>query len=1053
MPTRVALPTVWGTRAPRERPTKASVRRRILVLLSLLTVVGWATPSAAGRTLPFAREGGGPRPLGFDLPELSVPQGYEEVYIVPRRAGQNQVRWYGFEFKEVLLPQLPGAGVRLFYYQSERPAAEVAAAVIRDQYLRLARAFEYVPEREVPYILYGTHHEFQATNVFPISEGVLGATSPADLTLALPFFGDMKQFHHTSTHELVHEFTIQVVKSHGELAGKPSGLGGFPLWFIEGLAEYATYGGLDPDGKPGPESPLGAAGPTLPGLDPETEAWARDLLYQSSPFDYYMIFPFYSDFPRSFVHTYKLGQLRVAFLGSTFGREMILWLLQNAHHMSGMGAGPFGAGGSAISFQDLVELGTGQSPEVIQQMFDDWMKRRYLPVYAEARTRVPALEIVTGLPTEPESVVASPDGKVLLVRGIDRSQGRASLWLMDSSKPNRAQHVVSDSRPGLESLHILSRRTFTVSRDRIAWIGRDGAGDTLTVARLTPRQKGSGDLFEIHDKKRFKLFDVGLIEAGEPTFSPDGSRIAFAGITEEGFKNVYILDPEKGLDDLIRIRDDSHGETGLFWGEDGIYLAIDSTPEGNSNLFLLDPDTGDLTPIVVDNSDKESPLPTAMGLLYASDRDGRWDIHRVEEDGIAYRLTDTATQLRSPAPGPGGSIYAVAIHAGRFRLARITPAEQRRMDPRPALEEGIDPTPTEPPRLGLPEDAPDYEPFHHFGIDMGAIAVGTQSVAVGGISFSDLLRDRILAIRLAVYGDLDFTDAAVAWIDRSRRVTWLAGVFHTFQPKRDRTFDTPAFPNDPDFYLERQFGVTGGLSWPLNRYQRFDTTLSLEGVDRSRFTNKNGTRQREWNEDTGGSEPNVLLTGGFGLDDLRYHPAVGPIAGSSALLQVGVSVLPQRLDEGAGVNGFTEVDLQHFIYLGGRSTIWGRAAGGAAYGGRFSRQFYLSSVDNLRGYHWGDERLLGTHYYVANLELTFPLDWLVQVAILEGLRGVGAVDFGGVSDQVDDLWDARSLDLVAGLDFLAGPLALRLHFGYPIQIGPALPSDGWVTNFALRLRY
>lgn len=1027
--------------------------RRILLLLPILTLVGWTSPALAGRTLPFAREGGGPRALGFDLPELTRPEAFEEVYIVPRRAGQNQVRWYGFEFKEVQLPQLPGAGVRLFYYQSERPAVEVAAAMIREQYLELSRAFDYVPEREVPYILYGTHLEFQATNVFPISEGVLGATSPADLTLALPFFGNMKQFRHTSTHELVHEFTIQAVKSHGDLAGKPPGLGGFPLWFIEGLAEYASFGGLNPDAEPGPVQPLGAAGPQLPGLDPETEAWARDLLYQSAPFEYYLIPPYFSDFPRSYVHTYKLGQLRVAFLGATFGRPFLLWLLQNAHHMSGMGAGPFGAGGTAMAFPELVELGTGKSPEIIQQMFDDWLKRRYLPVYAEARSRVPAIEIITGLPTEPESLVAAPDGSVLLVRGIDRSQGRASLWLMDATRPDKAQHVASDSRPGLESLHILSRRTFTVSRDRIAWIGRDGAADVLTVARLIRKPKEDKELFSLTDRRHFRLIEAGLLEAGEPTFSPDGRRIAFAGITKAGFKNVYVMDIEGGLDSLRQIRDDSHSESGLFWAEEGIYLGIDSTPQGDSNLYLLDPDGGALTPLVTDESDKESPLPTAMGLLYASNRGGRWDLHRVEEDGIAYRLTDTGTQLRSPAPGPGGSIYAVLIHSGRFRLAKIPPAELQRFEPRPALEPGFEATPAELPRLGLPEDAPDYEPFEHFGIDIGAIAVGTQSVAVGGLSFSDLLRDRIVAIRLAVYGDLDFTDAAVAYIDRSRRVTWLAGIFHTFQPKRDRTFDTPAFPNDPDFYLERQFGVTGGLSYPFNRYQRLDTTLSLEGVDRSRFTNKNGTRRAEWNQLTGGSDPQVVLTVGFGLDNLRFHPAVGPIAGSSALVQVGGSLLPQRLDEGSGVNGFSEVDLQHYLYLGGRATLWGRLAGGAAYGGRFSRQFYLSSVDNLRGYHWGDDRLLGTHYYVSNVELSFPLDWLIQVAILEGLRGVGAVDFGGVSDHADDLWDARSLDLVAGLDFLAGPLALRLHFGYPIQIGPTLPSDGWVTNFALRLRY
>src|SRR5690606_27533455 len=149
--------------------------------------------------------------------------------------------------------------------------------------------FEYVPERVIPYILYATQFEFQATNAFSISEGVLGVMSPAELTLSLPFFGDLEQYRHTSAHELAHQFTVQLVRSSGEAQRRPHGLGGFPLWFIEGLAEYAAFGGLDPDAAPSSDSPRGVSGPAIPGLDPEAEAWARDLLYQSDPFVGYLI--------------------------------------------------------------------------------------------------------------------------------------------------------------------------------------------------------------------------------------------------------------------------------------------------------------------------------------------------------------------------------------------------------------------------------------------------------------------------------------------------------------------------------------------------------------------------------------------------------------------------------------------------------------------------------------------------------------------------------------------------------------------------------------------
>lgn len=966
---------------------------------------------------------------------------------MPRRPGQNRVRWYGFDFREVLLPQLPGAGVRLFYYETETKAAEVAAGVIREQYLRLARAFDYLPAREVPYVLYSTHHEFQATNAFPISEGVLGVTSPSELTLSLPFFGDLEQFRHTSNHELTHEFTVQLIRSAGEESGRAPGLGGFPLWFIEGLAEYASYGGMDPDAAPGPGGVRGADGLRLPGLDPETEAWARDLLYRPSPFEGYLIPPFYSEFPMGYVHTYKFGQIRLAFLGSTFGRSLILWLLNNAGAMGMVSETKRG-----ITFPDLVEIGTGHDKATIEQLFLDWLERRYLPAYDQASSRAPAIELVSSLPTEPEIVVSSPDAKTLLVRGFDRELGRASLFLLRAADPSKAQLVAQDSRPGLESLHLMSRRTMTLGSKTIAWIGRAGEGDVLHLAKLVEPPEGSSRIFDIEERRSFRLVDKKILEAGDPTFSPDERLIAFSAVDTTGFKDVFILDPEVGLASLRRVTDTPYSESGLFWGDDGIYFVTDEAPDGDSNLALLDPETGEQQLVVADRSRKESPSLSSAGLLYASDQGGRWDLHRIEE-GISYRITDVTTQIQSPAQGPDGSIFGILIHAGRFRLAKIPPAMILRLDPRAPLDPHYDPIPPPLPTLPLPKEAPPYRPFDHFSIDMGGIAVGTQSVAVGGVSFSDLLRDRILSVQLAVYGSLDFTDGNILYLDRTHRTTWIGGVYHTFQPKRDRTFSTPALASNPDFYLEREFGVMGGLSYPFNRFERSDLLLSVEGVNRSRFTDKRGTRAAIWEKETGGTEPQLLLTLGYGLDTIRFHPLAGPIAGSSFLLAVGGSVLPQRLDGTGAWNGWSELDAQHFFYLGARSVFWTRLAGGASFGHRFSRQFYLSSVDNLRGFHWADDRLLGTQYYVANVELSFPLDWLIRVAIFEGLRGVAGADFGGVTDHLDELWASRALDLVLGLDFLAGPLALRLHFGLPIQIGPVLPADNWVTNLALRLRY
>jgi len=1023
--------------------------RRIRFLPALLVLL--SVDLASAQRLPFGakeRGGNGHPGMRFDLPGLHMDT-LEEVYILPRRPGQNRVRWYGFEFKEVLLPHLPGAGVRLYYYQSETRAAEIAAAIIRDQYVRLSSAFEYVPERVIPYILYATHFEFQATNAFAISEGVLGVTSPADLTLSLPFFGDLEQYRHTSAHELAHEFTVQLIRSAAEEQESGGNLGGLPLWFIEGLAEYAAYGGLDPDARPGPQ-PRGAAGPALPGLDPEAEAWARDLLYESDPFVGYLVPSFFSDFPMGYVHTYKLGQVRVAFLGSVFGRESVLWILRNTSSMAVDPQSPQGQG--TMGFVQLVETTTGLSAEEIDQLFHDWLKRRYLPAYDQASSRIPGLSLVSGLPYEPEAVVGSPDGETLLIRGVDREMGRGSLFLVDARDPRRHQVVVVDARPGLETLHLVSRRSFTLGNGRIAWIGRAGAGDVLHMAKLEKAPPESREPYRISDHHSYDLVRLGILEAGDPTFSPDGDRIAFAGVDKSGFKDVYVLPCFGRISEIRQLTRDAYSESGLHWAEEGIYLVSDAAPEGDTNVYLMDPENGDRELLVANRSLKESPISTPDGLLFASDLGGRWDFHRIE-DGVAYRLTDVPTQIRSPALGSEGSLYGIVVHGGRFRLVRVPPASIRKLDPRPPIDPEYDPSPRPLPRLPLPDDAPDYRPFQNFGLDVGALAVGTQSVAVGGVAFSDLLRDKTLALQLAMYGSWDFTDAHALFLDRTHRLGWITGVFHTFQPRRDQTFATPAFPNAPDFYLEREFGVLGGITYPFDRFRRTDVLLTLEGVSRDRFTDRTGERRTEWEQRTGGVEPQVLLSLGFGYDTTRIHPRVGPIGGSSALFVVGGGLLPERTSEGEGFHGWTEVDLQHHIHLGGRSTVWLRLAGGAAHDGRFARQFYVSSVDNLRGFHFNDFRLIGRYYYVSNLELSVPLDWLIRVALFEGLRGVAGADFGGVSTQTDELWDNRALDLLVGVDFLTGPLALRLLFGLPIQIGPLLPADGWVSNLALRFRY
>jgi outer membrane protein assembly factor BamA len=169
------------------------------------------------------------------------------------------------------------------------------------------------------------------------------------------------------------------------------------------------------------------------------------------------------------------------------------------------------------------------------------------------------------------------------------------------------------------------------------------------------------------------------------------------------------------------------------------------------------------------------------------------------------------------------------------------------------------------------------------------------------------------------------------------------------------------------------------------------------------------------------------------------------------------------------------MDAIHTIRIIGRSKINVRAAVGAAQGNRFGRRFFLSSFDNLRGFRWGDARLLGDGYYVGQAELNIPLDVLIRFAFFSGITGVVAFDFGGVVDSsraaaqhpgfsklhaaATEAWAQRTANYVLGVNLGLGPFELRVQFAHGIDIGGLVPeqnpdgSPAWVPNISLHYVY
>lgn len=1003
----------------------------------------------------------------------------EQVFVLPERPGQNKVSWYDFDWRWVDLPPPGGGpgGLRIYYYRSESPQLGRAIPAIRSAFARLVEEFHYVPTKRIPYVLFATQREFQAQNVFQVTESVLGVTSPDDLKMSVPYFGDHSQFIEVSTHEMVHQFTIQKLMDAAGRDEPASAIQYLPLWFTEGIAEYYSKGGIDA----------------------ETDRFLRDVVANPDPRKGYAVPPFAEDRIRGYIPTYKLGQARVAFVAEVYGKEKIQGFLENAYLLAGSGGRR--EAGVGRGFDALVRRVLNEPLDQVDGRWRAWMKRRYFAAYLEARQDLPDVREIRGFPSEPESFAASPDGGVVAVRGIDRERGRARLYLADLRNPRGAVTIASDDEPGSESLHPIEHSIATVGAGVVVWAAQDGVGDSV-YARSWRRveRKGRAPTVSVGRRREVALRPPAgdrFIQVIDPALSPDGKELAFVGVARDGQRDVYVAPLAGGT--ARRLTNDPYAERDVAWGEDGLYFASDATDHGRTNLFRLDPATGAVTRLTNAPTSDRRPIPAKDGKIYfaSGGTDGKSDLY-VLEGGSIRRLTDFTSGLWGPALGTGGGLLATSFHGATFRLVEV-----------PKLAFVKDPPVTVSPPVGdvlpipeapLPEEHSDYSALSPSSwrpegiIVYGGGGGGTVAGRAAAL-FSDTLRDHSLFLDVSVYGSFDYTQGIAIYENRAGRLGWIAGGFHFVQLEVDRV--------DPGIaFLQREYGAVGALRWPLDRFRRFDLELTVSGIRRecpANFVSQttlvcgilteipdpsnpgffvlvpDPARQAEWEARNGGDQLNLQPAIRFGYDTIRYDPFTGPLAGRSLLLEVGGGYLPRL-----GVaHGFARLDAQAYAQLVGRANLGLRLAAGTTFsegaaGRNWARTWWLTSADNLRGFEPFDtDFLTGRHYWVANLELQFPLEPILRLALFDFVEGVAGLDFGGVFDHFESqavppgtpigraeagAWDARTLTGVLGANFILGPLVLRLHFGHPYDIGgletPALARHAtWVTNFSLRYSF
>src|SRR5687767_3797104 len=102
--------------------------------------------------------------------------------------GRNQVRYRTFDFQVMKTQHFD-----IYYYPEEREAIERAAPMAERWYARLNRLLGHSFSSRQPVILYGSHPEFEQTNVIggAPGESTGGVTEAIKRRVVLPFAGPL----------------------------------------------------------------------------------------------------------------------------------------------------------------------------------------------------------------------------------------------------------------------------------------------------------------------------------------------------------------------------------------------------------------------------------------------------------------------------------------------------------------------------------------------------------------------------------------------------------------------------------------------------------------------------------------------------------------------------------------------------------------------------------------------------------------------------------------------------------------------------------------------
>jgi hypothetical protein len=436
--------------------------------------------------------------------------------------GRNKVQYRTFDFQILKTDHFD-----LYYYPEESEAALFVSRMAERWHARLSRFFAHDLRGRQVIILYAVSSHFRQTNAIEglIGEGTGGVTEGFRRRIVLPVSGSLADTDHVLGHELVHAFQFDLTGDDPrDTPGSVPGILAFPLWFVEGMAEYLSLGGVDG----------------------QTAMWMRDAALLED-------LPAIADLESPDYFPYRWGHAFWAYIGAKYGDRTVASLIRSA-------ANP------RIDLEGLArQLGT--DPESLTA---EW----HAAIVASTRA---VTDEQSAIASQPHLVVGpatgggrynvgprvSPDGRKVAFFS-ERDLFSVELFLADAETGRIERKLLKTATdPHFDSLQFLNSAG--------SW-SPDGRRFAMTAIRGGRPVVAILDVNTGHILREVPL--PGLDDALHPSFAPDGRSMVVSGNTG-------------GLIDLYRVPLDN-GPLERLTADPFADLEPVFTPDGRALVFVTE---------------------------------------------------------------------------------------------------------------------------------------------------------------------------------------------------------------------------------------------------------------------------------------------------------------------------------------------------------------------------------------------------------------------------------------------------------------------------------